>query len=730
MKKGKLLIPMLFMCMVLTAVPAMKSNAEDAEGEQTSSEIQDENSQSQESVTAMDENGNITEVGDSDGVVEDEGSNARARSSSPMIVNFNTKSNETTSYTEDGTGKAGYVNGDYGADAAYLGTSNGKVKFMMSGVIGWVDESEVQVISLDAVEVVSGYEVEDGRLLHCIVYDMTTPGYRSRLDNGEAPSYLTSGQKYYSCDGHYFYTDYETMISDYQNNTRSHSVNPDQPYYNYYQYLPLRSQTLYSGDSLNTMIAAKVSGSSKMSGTGSDFVNAQEAYGVNALLMVSIAGNESAWGTSSIASGKNNLFGLNAVDASPGESADTFSSVQACIEDFACGWMSQSYLDPSSPTYSGGFLGNKGSGLNVKYASDPYWGEKAANIAYNLDQAAGSQDCGSYTIGIKDTLASSHNTVNVRQESNTSSTVLYQTGTSANYAVLILDSNSTNGFYRIQSDAVLNADRTSVASAGEYSFDSMYAYISADYVTVVNTGTVSAEDPVTKTLQSIYIAAAPSKTEYSEGETFDPSGISVRAVWSDGTETDVSGEITYSQEALTTADTEVQLQYTSGGVTVSAVQSITVKAAADDGSVTNDPTDTDVGSGTDDSADTSDGSGTNDPADTNDGSGTNDSADTSAGSGTNDSSDTNDGSGTDNLTDTNDGSVTNDPADITDSADSIEPGTDTKTTEAAGQEEQDSNVRQAAPRTGDTSSVGIWIALAAAAVIIIIAAVVIKKRKK
>lgn len=75
---------------------------------------------------------------------------------------------------------------------------------MMSGVIGWVDESEVQVISLDAVEVVSGYEVEDGRLLHCIVYDMTTPGYRSRLDNGEAPSYLTSGQKYYSYDGHYF----------------------------------------------------------------------------------------------------------------------------------------------------------------------------------------------------------------------------------------------------------------------------------------------------------------------------------------------------------------------------------------------------------------------------------------------------------------------------------------------------------------------------------------------
>lgn len=352
-----------------------------------------------------------------------------------------------------------------------------------------------------------------------------------------------------------------------------------------------------------------------------------------------------------------------------------------------------------------------------------------------MDQAAGSQDCGSYTIGIKDTLASSHNTVNVRQESNTSSTVLYQTGTSANYAVLILDSNSTNGFYRIQSDAVLNADRTSVASAGEYSFDSMYAYISADYVTVVNTGTVSAEDPVTKTLQSIYIAAAPSKTEYSEGETFDPSGISVRAVWSDGTETDVSGEITYSQEALTTADTEVQLQYTSGGVTVSAAQSITVKAAADDETETDDPADTDEGSGTDDSADTSAGSGTNDPADTNDGSGTNDSADTSAGSGTNDSSDTSDGNETNDSVDTSNGTGTNDSADVnsgsvTEAPSEANDGTDTKKAETAGQEEQDSNVRQVAPRTGDTSSVGIWIALAAAAVIIIIATVAIKKRKK
>ncbi len=614
MKKSKLLILMLFACMVLSSMTAVKSNAEETEGEQLTSGQENENSQCDESITAMDENGNITEVGDSDGVVEEE-NNSRARSASPMVVNFNTKENATTSYTEDGTGKSGYVNGDYGADAAYLGTSNGKVKFMMSGVVGWVDESEVQVVSIDSVQVISGYEVDNGRLLHCIVYDMTTPGYRSRLDNGEAPSYLTSGQKYYSYDGHYFYEDYATMISDYQNNTRSNSVNPNQPYYNYYQYLPLRSQTTYSGDDLNNMIASKASGSSKMSNTGSDFVNAQNTYGVNALLMVSIAGNESAWGTSTIANAKNNIFGLNAVDSSPGASADTFSSIQNCIQNFASGWMSKIYLNPSNSTYFGGFLGNKGSGINVKYASDPYWGEKAANIAYNLDKSAGSQDAEKYTIGIKDTLTSDHNTVNVRQEGSTSSTVLYQTSSSASYAVLILDSSAAGGFYRIQSDAALNGDRSAVSSSSEYSFDSMYAYISSDYITIVNLGASSSETGGT--------TGTEGGTTGTEGGTTGTEGGTT------GTEGDTTG-------------TEGDTTGTEGGTT------------GTEGSTTGTEEDT-----------------------------------TGAESATEDNT----------ITDT-----------VTDKS--------------------DDSYLQAVPKTGDDSTVGIWVVLASAAVIIIVVSIVLKKLKK
>ena len=65
-------------------------------------------------------------------------------------------------------GETGYTNGAYGADAAYLGTSGGKVKFMLSGVVGWVAEGDVQVVDLSSAASVSHYKVSNGRLIHYI----------------------------------------------------------------------------------------------------------------------------------------------------------------------------------------------------------------------------------------------------------------------------------------------------------------------------------------------------------------------------------------------------------------------------------------------------------------------------------------------------------------------------------------------------------------------------------
>ncbi len=564
-----------------TMMPGIKSYAEEMSGEQTSAEsgLEDENPQRMDTVTAMDEDGNIFEVDEEGGEVDDPGIAAFSRDASVKVVNFRTKGNAVTEYKESQTGVAGYTNGAYGADAAYLGTvGTNKVRFMLSGVVGEVAADEVQVVDFTSAESVSYYAVEGGRLRHYITQDMTKADHATSLDNGNAPSYLQEGIEYYSYDGHYFYTDYGTMLTDYQNGARSASVNPGNPYYNYYQYLPFRSRTSYSGAELNSLIGARTNGTSKLNNTGDYFVGSQNQYGVNALIMVGIGANESGWGTSSICQSKNNLFGLNAVDSSPGTSANTYASVEECIRQFADGWMSRKYLNPKNWVYNGGFLGNKASGVNVKYASDPYWGEKAANIIWGLDQNGGSRDANAYTIGIKDTLATGHTSVNVRSQSNQSAASLYKTDTPSNYAVLIQDQNLENGYYRIQSDAVLNSERSGVnTGSGEYDFEQMYAYMHSDYVTIVNQGqNVTAK----KELQSVTISQAPAKTEYIAGEVFDPSGMVVTAGWNDGTQEDVTGAVSYNQEPLQSGMESITVSYTYEEITKSAEQAVTVTDSA------------------------------------------------------------------------------------------------------------------------------------------------------
>lgn len=425
MRKNKLLICALFMSLILTVSPGMESYAAGETGESAAaSGLQDENSQRLEAVTAMDENGDIYEVGETDGTVdendaesidsedtqdvdsEDAGEadealpengialfSARAASTVSMkVVNFNTKSNATTNFTY--SGGSGYTNGNYGADAAYLGTdSSGNIRFMLAGVTGTVKQSEVQVLDYGSVaDNVSYYMVSGGKLIHYISYNLNqSPS--SSINNGPAPSYLSEGTKYYSYDGHYFYTDYETMLSDYQNGSNGNSAVNGEPFYNYFQFLDMNSSTNYTGDELNSILQSKISSSgSKLLGTGTLFVKYQNQYSVNALLSLGIAVNESAWGTSSICMNKNNLFGLNAVDQSPGESANYFASVEDCIREFMLNWMANGYLSSSDWRNHGELLGNKAEGINVSYASDPYWGEKAAAIAWELDAAGGNYD--------------------------------------------------------------------------------------------------------------------------------------------------------------------------------------------------------------------------------------------------------------------------------------------------------------------------------------------------
>ena len=440
----------------------------------------------------VDENGNITTVDVYDGTTG-EVYNPRLRVvSTANMVNFNCSSaGTTTEFVDYYTGQAGYISKASAADAAFLGYENGKVKFMISGVTGLVDPSKVEVLT-QGTYYASNYEVNSsGNLYHYISNNVNATGNQGNSNYvGKGPSYLTKGKEYYSYDGHYFYENYNTMITDYKNNVRTNSVNPSTPYYNYFQYLPMRSKTNYTAQELTTYLNNKANSStSKLNNTGDMFIKYQNKYGVNALMAASFAALESGWGKSSIAQNKNNLFGMNATDANPSEDAKKYSSVEACIEDFASNWMSKKYLNGTyTSLFRGGYFGDKGSGIFGKYSSDPYEGEKCASIAENMDASISGKDKNYYTIGVKDVAGTSRTNLNVRQSSNISSTVLYTTIKNPSYTFIVRKKTPENEFYEIQSDSVLNSNRTSVSTSAEYNYDSDYAYVSSNHLTIVNNG--------------------------------------------------------------------------------------------------------------------------------------------------------------------------------------------------------------------------------------------------
>lgn len=411
------------------------------------------------------------------------------------VLKLRTQANSSivTSYT-DIYGRSGYINGYSAGDAAFLGEENGKYKFMISGVIGYMDASanNGQPLSYTSSLSVSYYYSDGTYLYHWISNDAAANGsglYSQRI--GYAPSYLSTGTHYYSYDGHYFYTSYVTMLVDYINTssptgTRANSVNPANPYYNYFQYLSARSKTIIADSTLNNYIASKTS-SGVLLNSGSSFISCQKKYGVNALLALAHAALESSWGNSSMATTKNNLFGISAYDSNT-SSAKTYASASDCITDYMKGWLSINYLDPLDYRYSGAAYGDKNGGITMKWASDPYGGEKIASLATTIDLNCGSLDYNRYQLGIKTT----NSKANVYSLESTSAPVLYKTAADNSYPVIIQSAGSS--FYRIQADEQINATRTGlIQDIGSFVFGYSFAYIQASEITKVNTGNMTCQ---------------------------------------------------------------------------------------------------------------------------------------------------------------------------------------------------------------------------------------------
>lgn len=112
------------------------------------------------------------------------------------------------------------------------------------------------------------------------------------------------------------------------------------------------------------------------------FYNADKTYHINGVFLASMAIHESAWGTSTIANDKKNLFGYGAYDSSPYASSFSFDTYAEGIDLVAKALVKYYLNEQGTPIYEGELA--KGSyyteptvaSVNTRYASDQNWHNK------------------------------------------------------------------------------------------------------------------------------------------------------------------------------------------------------------------------------------------------------------------------------------------------------------------------------------------------------------------
>ena len=118
------------------------------------------------------------------------------------------------------------------------------------------------------------------------------------------------------------------------------------------------------------------------------FYYIEKQYNINGIFVAAVGVHESAWGTSTIANNKKNLFGYGAVDSNPYGGAYSFGTYGEGI-DLVSRVFVKYYLNPAgTKIYDGSIVDGKFysgptlSAVNSKYASDKNW----ANSVYKWMQ--------------------------------------------------------------------------------------------------------------------------------------------------------------------------------------------------------------------------------------------------------------------------------------------------------------------------------------------------------
>lgn len=415
------------------------------------------------------------------------------------LTYFYTDKEKTSSYTYMDTGSL-YGGVDGALISASYSNAHGRfvIKVKIGNFTGWILDTTYEIVPLTWVKSSSSYTVTNENIKHNYVNKIqeTYSGSRGSII-GPKTDMLSPGT-YYSYDGKYFYKDRKNMLKDYKNGNYNNAVNKNNEYYNYYMYLSNHTRTSYSSQNIDEYIRNNMgykmdaygnkaeSGASRLYGKGQFYYYAQEKYGVNALLALSLSRNETGNGTSNLAVNKNNGFGLNAVDSNPYGSASQYVTYAHSILGYASDWITYGYAHPRDWRYFGPQFGDKWIGMNVKYASDTYWSEKMASHYYAFDKAKGLQDYNFYQLGVL-----TKGAVWARSDAKNSVKGIYQYPEAEDGVVIVgekqgdsVEGNTT--WYQVVSDLNIDNNYNEITS-GDYNWDKT-VYVPATYIKKINKG--------------------------------------------------------------------------------------------------------------------------------------------------------------------------------------------------------------------------------------------------
>ena len=232
-----------------------------------------------------------------------------------------------------------------------------RLAITISGLSGYMKTEDLQALDASK-DFIPYYESDGHRFYHYVAQNASIP-VAAHLSDMEV------GKKYYSADGLHF-----------------EGFKLENPFL----FKDLTEATNYSAEDLDKVFSLLNINNSLLENKGATFKEAEEHYHINALYLLAHSALESDWGRSKIARDKNNFFGITAYDTTPYLSAKTFDDVDKGILG-ATKWIKENYIDRGRT-----FLGNKASGMNVEYASDPYWGEKIASVMMKINEKLGGKD--------------------------------------------------------------------------------------------------------------------------------------------------------------------------------------------------------------------------------------------------------------------------------------------------------------------------------------------------